>query len=79
MVEVVRQLRLETSQFHEVTQKPHFERCIAVDRNGYADRATSLDVNVMASTDSLQRPTVRLQQACKLLAGKRLHSANSIT
>ena len=72
-------LPLETRQLHEVTQKPHLERCIAVNRNRDADRCASLTVNVMASIYALQRPSVRFQQARKILAGNCLHSASSIT
>ena len=46
-------LLLETGQLHEVTQKPHLERSIAVNRDRDPDRAASLSVNVMASIDAL--------------------------
>ena len=72
-------LRQQPCQFHEVELKAQFEGRIAMDRNRNADRAASLGVDMVTAADALQRPSVRHEQAGEFLAGKCLHSTNSIT
>jgi hypothetical protein len=72
-------LRQQTSQLHEMALKPNLERFIAVDRNGNTDLTPSLRIDMMATVDSLERPSMRFEQTGEFLAGKRFHSASSIT
>jgi len=66
-------------QLHEVALKTDFERFIAMDWNGNADRTASLGIDVVAAVDALDGPAMRFQQTGEFLARKSLQSASSIT
>ena len=48
---------IDARQFHQVSLKPAFQGCFSMNRDGDTGRDSDLDVDVVASSDTLQLPT----------------------
>ena len=68
---------LDSRELHKVALKAKLERCCAVHRHGDSNRTTRLCVDVMTAGNSLQDPTAGFQQAAKVPAADRVHTAIS--
>src|ERR1051325_4807965 len=69
----------QARRFQQVGQQAGFERLIAVDRDGQTHDRTGAPVNMMASANSQEFPSISFDKARELTTRQRLHMAISTT
>jgi len=75
----IQDLLAQARHFHEMPKQAGLERLVAVYRHGKPNNTLRLAIDMVASVNSQERPSVALQNPAQRLAGERFHTTISRT